>query len=261
MRAIKHMGRLAACAVTAAALTVAAAPAPASAAEAVSHPDYEFSFDGIFGTFDQAALQRGFQVYEQVCAACHGIRLVAFRNLADLGYDEDEIKAIAARYQVEDGPNDQGEMFMREGIPADRFPSPYRNEQEARMMNGGAYPPDLSLMAKKRKGGADYIKALMVGYTEPPADVELTPGMYWNEYFPGHQIAMPQILYPDSVSYADGTPATIEQMSRDVATFLMWTAEPMLEDRKQMGIKVILFLLVFTGLMYAVKRKVWADLH
>ncbi len=252
--------RLALSAFAAAALSVAAAPST-QAAEAVELPDYDFSFDGVFGTFDQAALQRGFQVYREVCSACHGVRLIAFRNLADLGYDEEEIKALAAEYMVEDGPNDQGEMYMREATPADRFPSPYANEQEARMMNGGAYPPDLSLMAKKRAGGADYIKALLVGYEEAPADVELMPGMYWNEYFPGHQIAMPQILFPDSVSYADGTEASVAQMSRDVATFLMWTAEPMLETRKQMGIKVILFLLVFTGLMYAVKRKVWADLH
>jgi ubiquinol-cytochrome c reductase cytochrome c1 subunit len=250
--------RIAATALAVAGLALAA---PAQAAKDVPIPDTDFGFEGVFGTFDRGALQRGFQVYEQVCAACHGIRLIAFRNLADLGYSEEEIKAIAADYQVQDGPNDQGEMFMREAVGSDRVPSPYRNEQEARMINGGAYPPDLSLMAKKRAGGAEYIKALLEGYTEPPADMELMPGMYYNAYYPGHQIAMPPILVDGIVEYADGTEATIEQMSYDTATFLMWTAEPMLEDRKQMGVKVILFLLVFTGLMYAVKRKVWADLH
>jgi ubiquinol-cytochrome c reductase cytochrome c1 subunit len=258
--------RLAASALTAAALTVAVVPvavvpAPARAAEEVAVPDADFAFEGIFGTFDQAALQRGFQVYEGVCSTCHGLRLVAFRNLEALGYNEDEIKAIAADYQVEDGPNDQGEMFMRDAIPSDRFPPPFPNEQAARAANGGAYPPDLSLMAKKRAGGPEYIAALLHGYGEPPADFNLMPGMYYNEYFPGHQIAMPEILFADSVSYADGTPATVEQMAHDVAAFLMWTAEPKLEERKQTGIKVILFLLVFTGLMYAVKRKVWADVH
>ncbi|WP_119166907.1 cytochrome c1 [Algihabitans albus] len=253
--------RLAVSAVTAATLFVAAADRPSEAAEAVAIPNYDFSFEGVFGTFDQMELQRGFQVYREVCSACHGLRLVSFRNLVDLGYSEDEIKALAAEYMVEDGPDENGEMFMRAGIPADRIPSPYRNVNEARALNGGAYPPDLSLMAKKRKGGPDYIKALLVGYGEPPADVELMPGMYWNDYFPGHQIAMPQILYPDSVSFADGTEATLEQQSLDLATFLMWTAEPMMDTRKQTGISVILFLLVFTGLMYAVKRKVWADLH
>jgi ubiquinol-cytochrome c reductase cytochrome c1 subunit len=253
--------RLAASALTAAAIALAIPAGSPQAAEAVSVPDVDFSFEGIFGTFDRNQLQRGFQVYETVCSSCHGLRLVAFRNLVDLGYNEDEIEAIAADYMVEDGPNDMGEMYMRPAVASDRFPSPFANEQEARMANGGAYPPDLSLMAKKRAGGAEYIKWLMAGYTEPPADVELMPGMYWNEYFPGHQIAMPPMLFEGSVDYADGTPATVDQMSKDLAAFLMWTAEPMLEDRKQMGIKVILFLLVFTGLMYAVKRKVWADLH
>jgi ubiquinol-cytochrome c reductase cytochrome c1 subunit len=250
--------RIAATALAVAGLALAG---PAQAAKDVPIPDTDFGFEGVFGTFDRGSLQRGFQVYEQVCASCHGIRLVAFRNLSDLGYGEDEIKAIASNYQVQDGPNDQGDMFMRDAVGSDRFPSPYRNEQEARMINGGAYPPDLSLMAKKRAGGPEYIKALLEGYTDPPSDMELMPGMYYNAYYPGYQIAMPPILMEGIVSYADGTEASVEQMAYDVSTFLMWTAEPMLEDRKQMGIKVILFLLVFTGLMYAVKRKVWADLH
>ena len=253
--------RLIVSAVTAAALFVGAADRPAEAAKAVPVPNYDFSFEGVFGSFDQMELQRGFQVYREVCSACHGLRLVSFRNLVDLGYNEDQIKALAAEYMVEDGPDENGDMFMRPGIPADRIPSPYRNENEARLLNNGAYPPDLSLMAKKRKGGPDYIKALMVGYSDPPADVELMSGMYWNDYFPGHQIAMPQILYADSVSFADGTEATLEQQSLDLATFLMWTAEPMMDTRKKTGISVMLFLLVFTGLMYAVKRKVWSKLH
>ncbi len=253
--------RLAVSAIAAASIFVAAADTPAEAAKAVPVPDYDFSFDGVFGTFDQMAKQRGFQVYREVCAACHGVRFIAFRNLMALGYSEEEVKALAAEYMVEDGPDENGDMFTRPGIPADRIPSPYRNEQEARLLNNGAYPPDLSLMAKKRKGGPDYIKALLVGYGEPPADVELMPGMYWNDYFPGHQIAMPEILFDGSVTYADGTEATLEQMSLDLATFLMWTAEPSMDQRKQTGISVMLFLLVFTGLMYAVKRKVWADIH
>ncbi|WP_421708434.1 cytochrome c1 [Algihabitans sp.] len=253
--------RLAVSALTAASLFVSLADQPAEAAKAVPVPNYDFSFEGVFGSFDQMAKQRGFQVYREVCSACHGLRHVAFRNLTALGYSEDQIKALAAEYMVEDGPDENGDMFMRPAIPADRIPSPYRNENEARLLNNGAYPPDLSLMAKKRKGGADYIKALMVGYTDPPADVELMPGMYWNDYFPGHQIAMPQILYANSVTFADGTEATLEQQSLDLATFLMWTAEPMMDTRKQTGLSVMLFLLVFTGLMYAVKRKVWSKLH
>ena len=230
------------------------------AAEGVAVPAQSWSFDGIFGTFDRAALQRGFQVYSEVCAGCHGLEYVAFRNLADLGYSEDQIKAFAAERTVIDGPNDDGEMFERDAIPSDRFPSPFPNDKAAAANNGGAVPPDLSLMAKARAGGPDYIYALLIGYEEPPADFELTEGSSYNKYFAGHQIAMAQPLDDDAVEYADGTTASLDQMSRDIANFLMWTAEPMLEVRKRTGIKVILFLIVLTALFYAVKRKVWSDL-
>lgn len=232
-----------------------------AAEDAPSPPELHWSFDGIFGTFDRAQLQRGFQVYKEVCAACHSLDYVAFRNLSGLGYNEEQIEAFAADFTVTDGPDETGEMFQRPGEPADRFPAPFANEQAARYANGGANPPDLSLMAEARAGGADYIHALLTGYTDPPSDVELLPGQYYNEYFPGHAISMAPPLSPDVISYADGTEATVDQMATDIAAFLRWTSEPQLEQRKTMGVKVILFLLVFTGILYAVKRKVWADLH
>ena len=255
-RAFAKLRRLAALAFAGALLL--AGPA-ARAAEEV--PDHGFSFDGLFGTFDRAQLQRGFQVYQNVCAACHALHLVSYRHLAALGYNEAEIKAIAAAVQVTDGPNDEGEMFERPGLPSDRFKSPFPNENAARFANNGAYPPDLSLIAKARAGGPDYIVALLTGYGEPPADVTLQEGMNYNAYFPGHQIAMPPPLAEGALTYEDGTAATVEQMSADVAAFLMWAAEPHLETRKQTGVKVVLFLLVMTGLLYAAKRKVWSDLH
>ncbi|MFQ5775482.1 MAG: cytochrome c1 [Kiloniellaceae bacterium] len=224
-------------------------------------PAYDWSFEGVFGRFDRAAMQRGLQVYREVCSGCHSLRLIAFRNLAALGYDEAEITEIAGEYSVIDGPDDEGEMFERQGRPSDRFPPPFPNAKAAAAANNGAVPPDLSLMAKARKGGPSYIRALLTGYEEPPADFELLEGLNYNAYFPGAQIAMPPPLFEDAVEYQDGTPASPDQMASDVATFLMWTAEPDLETRKRMGIKVILFLLVFTGVLYATKRKVWADIH
>ena len=232
-----------------------------AAGEAPKPPAQQWSFDGIFGTWDLASLQRGFQVYKEVCAACHGMRLLSYRNLADIGFSEDEVRAIAAQYFITDGPDEFGDMFEREGRPSDRFASPFPNEQAARAANNGAYPKDLSVIAKARAGGPDYLHALLTGYREPPADTEMSPGMFYNEYFPGHQMAMPEVLFEESVSYADGSPMTVEQYAYDVSNFLMWAAEPTLEERKRMGIKVILFLIVFTALMYAVKRKVWADVH
>lgn len=232
-----------------------------AAGEAPEPPARNWSFNGFFGTFDRAAAQRGLQVYLEVCAACHSLNLVAYRNLSELGFNEDEVKAIAARYTVTDGPDDNGELFERPAIPADHFVSPFPNEQAARAANGGAYPPDLSLVVKAREGGADYIYAFLTGFGEPPADMELQPGMNYNEYFPGHQVAMPNILMEGGVEFADGTPATVENQAADVTHFLAWAAEPELEARKQMGAKVILFLIIFTGMMYAVKRKVWSDLH
>ena len=237
------------------------AAVPGQAAEGVAIPDRSWSFDGIFGSYDRAALQRGFQVYREVCSGCHGLKRIAFRNLADLDYNAEEIKSVASAYEVGDGPNDEGEMFTRPGIPADRFPSPFPNDNAARASNGGALPPDLSLITKARMGGADYIHALLTGYVEPPGDFEVLEGLNYNAYFPGHQIAMAQPIYEDSVTYADGTPATVEQMSADVAHFLTWAADPHMEARKTMGLKVMIFLLIMTGIFYASKRKIWADLH
>lgn len=233
----------------------------ARAAGEMELPEKDWSFDGVFGTFDQAELQRGLQVFKNVCSACHGLDYVAFRNLEALGYNDDQVKKIAADYQVQDGPNDQGEMYMRPAVPSDRWPSPFPNEQAARVANGGALPPDLSLMAKAREGGPTYIYELVGhGFVEPPAGVDVMAGKYYNKYFPGnHMISMPPPLSEGVVDYADGTKATVPQMAEDVSAFLMWAAEPKLVDRKRMGVKVILFLLVFTGLLYAVKRRVWSD--
>ena len=221
----------------------------------------DWKFDGIFGSFDRASLQRGFQVYSEVCAACHALRLVKYRDLADLGYDEDTIKGIAAENEVTDGPNDLGEMYQRPAQPSDAFVPPFANPQTARLGNNGALPPDLSLITKARKNGPDYIYALMTGYVDEPVGFTLSDGMYYNAVFPGHQIAMPSPLAEDSVEFSDGTAATVEQMSKDLVMFLTWTAEPELEDRKRMGIKVMLFLFVLTILLLAVKRKIWAKLH
>jgi len=245
----------------AASLALGISGAAHAAGESVALPNVSFRHDGIFGTFDRAAAQRGFQVYKEVCSACHSMNLVAYRNLADLGFNEDEVKAIAAEVEVTAGPNDQGEMFQRPGVPADRFKAPFPNDEAARASNNGALPPDLSLMAKARVGGEDYVYALLTGYEDAPEGVTVPDGQYYNKYFPGHMIGMPPILQPDGVSYADDTQATVEQMAHDVATFLTWAAEPKLEARKQMGVKVILFLLVFSGLLYAVKRRVWAAVH
>jgi ubiquinol-cytochrome c reductase cytochrome c1 subunit len=247
-------------AIAAGAWSVVATPANA-AGPAIAYPQHEWSFSGPFGTFDRGALQRGFQVYKNVCAGCHALSYVAYRNLEALGYSEDEIKAIASEALITDGPNDEGEMFERPGIPADRFASPFPNENAARAANNGAYPVDLSLIVKARPDGANYLRALMIGYVEPPADFTLMEGMNYNAYFSGHQIAMAQPLWGDDVEYADGTPATIEQLAEDVTTFLAWAAEPEMEERKQAGVMTILFLLVFTGLLYATKRKIWKDVH
>ncbi len=230
---------------------------PATAAEG-TYPEQHWSFDGVFGSFDRAALQRGFQVYQEVCAGCHGVKYIAFRNLTEIGLSEDQVKAIAAEYEVEDGPDDDGEMFERPAILSDIFPLPFANDNAARASNNGALPPDLSLIAKSRTGGPDYLHALLVGYEDAPDDVMLNEGMSYNRYFRGNQIAMPPPLDDDVVEYTDGTPATVDQMASDVVNFLMWAAEPKLEVRKRMGIKVILFLLVLTALFYASKRKVWS---
>jgi ubiquinol-cytochrome c reductase cytochrome c1 subunit len=247
----------------AAALVLAASSLEASAqiAEAPEPIEVDWQHEGLFGTFDRAAAQRGFQVYREVCSGCHGLTFVAFRNLMALGFSEDQVRALAAEYTVSDGPDANGEMFERPAVPADPIPPPYPNDQAARVANGGALPPELSLITKARADGSSYVYSLLVGYEEPPADVEPREALYYNAFFPGHWIAMPQPLFEDQVAYADGTQATIPQMASDVTTFLTWAGEPTLEHRKQTGLKAMLFLLVFTGLCYATMRKVWADAH
>jgi ubiquinol-cytochrome c reductase cytochrome c1 subunit len=238
----------------------AAPPALAAGAE-VPIPDARFGFAGLFGTYDRASAQRGFQVYLEVCSNCHAMRQLSYRNLRELGLSDAEVRAIAATVQVTDGPNDEGQMFERPGRPSDRFRRPFANEQAARAANNGAYPPDLSVITKARNGGADYIHALLTGYEDPPPDVTLMEGMNYNKYFPGHQIAMAPPLNEGQVTFHDGTEATVDRMSRDVTTFLAWAAEPEMESRKQMGVRIILFLTILGGLAYAVKRKVWSDVH
>lgn len=237
---------------------------PAFASEKLEphSPPSGWPHEGAFGTFDRPSLQRGFQVYKQVCSTCHSMKYLSYRDLAALGFNEAEVKAIAADYQVSDGPNDQGEMYQRPGRPSDNFVKPYPNEAAARAANGGALPPDLSLIIKAREGHEDYVYSLLTGFgLTPPAGEVMGTGMNYNPYFPGHQIAMPPPLSDNSVTYADGTKATIEQEARDVVQFLSWAAEPKMEDRKETGLRVILFLIAFAAFMYAVKRSIWKDLH
>jgi len=245
-------------------ITVAAALILGSAGQAgaaVEVPKQDWSFEGIFGTYDRASAQRGLQVYKEVCAGCHSLDQIYYRNLADIGYSEAAIKAFAAEEEVEDGPNVEGEMYMRPARPSDRFVRPFPNDNAARAGNNGAFPPDLSLMVEARVGGPNYLHALLTGYSDPPTGKTVMEGMNYNKYFPGNQIAMPPPLLDDAVEYNDGTKATAEQMSRDIVTFLAWASEPNMEERKSMGMKVMLFLIVFTGLLVAVKRRVWADIH
>lgn len=238
-----------------------ASTAAFAAGEAKEPDNQDWQFEGVFGTFDRASAQRGLQVYLEVCAGCHGLKQVAYRNLEDLGFTEDEVKVIAAGFDVTDGPNDEGEMFTRPAIPSDRFVSPFPNAAAAAAANNGAAPPDLSLQVKAHLGGADYIYALLTGYEEPPADVEVPEGANYNPYFRGSLIAMAQPLWEDGVEYTDGTPATIEQMAWDVTNFMHWAAEPKMEERKSIGYKVILFLIIFSAVLYAAKRKMWSDIH
>ena len=238
----------------------AASTGTAFASGATEEPkQMQWSFDGPFGTYDKAAVQRGFQVYQGICQACHGLDHLHFRDLTDLGFTNDEVKVIAMAYEVTDGPDDEGKMFTRKALPADPIPNPFPNEKAAAYANGKA-PPDLSLVAKAREDGPNYIHSLLTGYEEPPADVHLTGSQYYNKYFPGHVIAMPPPLASDGlVTYGDGTEATREQMASDVANFLMWAAEPKLEARKQTGVKVMIFLVIFAGILYIAKRRVWRD--
>ena len=217
-------------------------------------------FEGFFGTFDRQAAQRGAQVYLEVCSVCHGLNHLYYRNLKNLGFSEGEIKEIAKQYTVIDGPDDDGEMFEREALPRDRFKNPYANENAARAANNGAFPPDLSLMVKARPDGANYLYSLLTGYEDPPEGFKLMTGLSYNPYFEGGQLAMPAPLVEGQVSYMDGTEATVEQMSKDVTIFLQYAAEPEMEHRKSMGLKVGLYLVVFTVFFYFVKRKVWSRL-
>ena len=267
--------------------TTAAAPAAAAppAAQPTEFPINKppllsWSFAGPFGKFDRAQLQRGYQIYKEVCSNCHSMKYMAFRNLADPGGPEftaDQVKSLAATFQITDGPDDTGQMFQRPGIPSDHFPSPFPNTEAAAAANGGAAPPDLSVMAKARgaergvwwaivdfftqyqEGGPDYIHALLTGFSNPPPGVVVPQGTYYNPYFRNAiSLHMPPPLSPDQVTYTDGTPQTVDQYARDVASFLMWTAEPHLVERKRMGFEVIIFLVVFAGLMYLTKKKVWS---
>jgi ubiquinol-cytochrome c reductase cytochrome c1 subunit len=241
------------------ALTVAAA-APALAAEE-KLPKVDWSFDGPFGTFDRAATQRGYQVYKEVCSNCHSMKLLYYRDLHAIGLSEEQIKAVAAEAQISGGTDDSGQPVDRPGLPSDHFRSPFPNDKAARAANGGALPPDQSLIVKAREDGSNYIHALLNGYRDAPAGVKVPEGQYYNLYFPGHFLAMPPPLQEGQVEYADGTPATIDQMSRDVVQFLTWASNPEMEARKQLGVKAVLFLALMTGLTYTVKRKIWKDVH
>ncbi len=245
-----------------AAASFTAQPGTANAAGDAPAPHHqEWSFNGITGTYDRAALQRGFKVYKQVCSACHGMKHLYYRNLTALGYTEDQVKNIAAEYSVTDGPDDEGEMFDRPARPSDRFVSPYKNDNAGKASNNGALPPDLSLITKARHHGPDYVFGILTGYEAPPEGTTLLPGQNWNKYMPGHVIAMAAPLSDDIVPYEDGTPQTTEQYAHDVVQFLTWAADPYMEDRKRIGIRVIIFLAVFAGIMYTVKRRIWAQVH
>ena len=234
----------------------------ALAAGDVEHPlEIKWNHGGVFGTFDRAAVQRGLQVYREVCSGCHGLKYIAFRNLLEIGLNEDQAKAIAAEYTMIDGPDNEGEMFERPGKLSDYLPSPFDNEMAARASNNGALPPDLSLMVKARAGAENYLYSLFVGYSDAPDGVTVAEGMNYNPYFPGHQIAMAPPVDDEAVDYIDGTKNSKEQIAKDVVTFLAWAAEPTLEARKRMGVKVVLYLLILTFVLYLVKRKVWADVH
>ena len=220
-----------------------------------------WSFEGIFGTFDRASLQRGYQVYNEVCSGCHSVKHLSYRNLSEEGGPEfsiEETKAIAAEFAVEDGPNADGEMFMRSGKLSDNFVNPYPNVQASIASNGGAHPPDMSVLAKARAGGADYIYSLLLGYEETPENVELNDGVYFNKYMPGNKIKMSEPISDGIVEYSDGTKATKEQIAKDVTSFLVWAAEPHLESQHKMGFKVIIYLIILITLVFMSKQKVWS---
>ena len=230
-------------------------------AEKVEYLKTDWSFKGLFGKFDRSDLQRGYQVYTEVCSSCHSMKYVSYRNLSEKGgpeFSEEAVKAIAASFEVNDGPNADGEMFIRPGKPSDKFVMPYDNVKAAEAANGGAYPPDMSVLVKARSGGVDYIYSLLQGYEDAPSGMILDDGVHYNKYMYGNKIKMSAPLSEDIVEYGDGTKATVEQMSKDVTTFLMWAAEPHLESRHQMGFKAIVYLIILTILVYFSMKKIWS---
>lgn len=255
----------------------------ATSAQAAEYPlvkpvEQDWTFAGPFGTYDKGQLQRGLKVYREGCAACHGLERVAFRTLADLGYSEAQVRALAGEYEVQDGPNADGEMFDRAALPSDYFPSPFANPEAAAAANNGAAPPDLSLIAKARavergfptfvfdiftqyaESGPDYVYSLLTGYQDAPEGYNQQPGTHYNPHFlSGTSLSMPNPLSDGQISYDDGSPETVDQYAHDVAAFLMWAAEPHLEARKHMGFNVMVFLMLFGALVYLTKRKVWAN--
>ena len=233
------------------------------AAEELSRIDLlkiKWSFEGIFGKFDRSALQRGYQVYNEVCSSCHSIQYLSYRNLTEKGgpeFSEEQAKEIAASFEVIDGPNSEGEMFTRPGRLSDPFVKPYPNIEAAKYANGGAYPPDMSVLVKARKGGANYIYSILLGYEDPPEDFNLEEGVYYNKYMLGHNIKMPNILSDGLLDYTDGTKASVKQMAKDITTFLTWVSEPHLEARHKIGFKVILYLIILALLVYLSMKKLW----
>ena len=224
----------------------------------------DWSFKSFFGKYDRASLQRGYQVYNEVCASCHSLKYLSYRNLAEKGgpeFSEAEAKAIAANFEVTDGPDSTGEMFTRPARLSDKFVKPYANDEEAKSVNGGAYPPDMSVLVKARSGGADYIYSLLLGYEDPPADVKLDDGVYYNKYMYGNKIKMSAPLSDGLIEYSDGTKATTEQMSKDVVSFLMWAAEPHLEQRHKFGFRVIIYLIIISVLVYFSMKKIWSRIE
>jgi len=223
-----------------------------------------WSFKGYFGKFDRASLQRGYQVYTEVCASCHSMKYLSYRNLAEQGgpeFSEEQAKAIAASFEVIDGPNDDGEMFERTAKLSDKFVSPYKNDKEAMASNGGAYPPDMSVLVKARTGGADYIYSLLLGYEDPPSEIILDDGVYYNNYMYGKMIKMPNPLSNGLIEYNDGTEASEKQMAKDVTTFLAWAAEPHLESRHKIGFKAIIYLIILSILAYLSMKRLWSRIE
>ena len=235
-----------------------------NAAEKVEYLETDWSFKGLFGKFDRGALQRGYQVYTEVCSSCHSMKYLSYRNLSEKGgpeFTEQEAKAIAASFEVTDGPNADGDMFTRPGKLSDKFVMPYDNKKAAQAANGGAYPPDMSVLIKARGGGANYIYSLLQGYEDPPIGMTLDEGVHYNKYMYGNKIKMANQLSDGLVEYNDGTKATVQQMSKDVTTFLMWTAEPHLESRHQMGFKAIVYLIILTILVYFSMKRIWSRIE